>query len=301
MADRIKLLITDLDNTLYDWLSSFVPAFYAMITVAAETLSVDPEQLLDEMKTVHQRHHNSEKPFALLETATVTSRYPQLTPLARKELLGEAFTEFNNVRRANLKLYPGVRETLKQIRKSGCLIVAHTDAVAENSMHRLVLLDLIEYIQCLYAPESKAPEHPDPQRPRIDEKYGELLYLLPSNHCKPNPAVLKDICARHGVSVSETLYVGDSLSRDIAMAKSAGAIAAWARYGARRDSELWQKLVRVTHWTDEDVAHERRLQEEARDIQPDVMIDSFRELLTSRRFDGVSQSQDSRALAASCQ
>src|SRR5216683_3756818 len=132
MADNIKLLITDLDNTLFDWLSSFVPAFYAMIEVAAKILSIDQEQLLDEMKAVHQRYHNSEQPFALLETQTVAHKYPHATELARKDLLAEAFRAFNEVRKSNLKLYPGVRETLKEIRKTGCIIVAHTEAVAEN-------------------------------------------------------------------------------------------------------------------------------------------------------------------------
>ncbi len=300
MAETIRLLITDLDNTLYDWLSSFVPAFYAMITVAAEILSVDREQLLDEMKAVHQRHHNSERPFALLETVTVTSRYPQLTPLARKNLLEEAFTEFNSVRRANLKLYPGVRETLKAIRQTGCLIVAHTEAAAENSMHRLELLDLIEDIGCLYAPRSKSPGHPDPKKPGIEERYRGMLYLLPSDHRKPSPEVLRDICARHGVSVEETLYVGDSLPRDIAMAKGAGALAAWARYGARRDSQLWQRLVRVTHWTEADVAHEKQLQDETKNVQPDVIVDSFAELSVTCRFEGVSASAFPQTFAASC-
>ena len=83
----IKLLVTDLDNTLYDWLSSFVPAFYRMLEVAVEILQVDREQLLDEMKAVHQRYHNSEQPFALLETPTVERKYPTAT---RLEQIGRA-------------------------------------------------------------------------------------------------------------------------------------------------------------------------------------------------------------------
>jgi phosphoglycolate phosphatase len=260
-----------------------------MIQVAARVLEVDQEQLLDEMKVVHQRYHNSEQPYAILETATVLSRYREASPLQRKEYLSEAFEEFNRVRRNNLRLYPGVLETLKQIRERGSVVVGHTEAVTENSLYRLELLGLSDEVECLYAPESRAPQHPDPSRPRIHEAYHGRVFLLPSNHRKPDPAVLKDICVRHGIAVEETLYVGDSISRDVAMAKNAGTHAVWARYGSRRDSTLWEKLVRVTHWTDEDVAHEKRLIDETRNVKPDAVIDSFPELMNYFQF-GTPQS-----------
>ena len=299
MADNIKLLITDLDNTLFDWLSSFVPAFYAMVDVASMILSVDREQLLDEMKAVHQRYHNSEQPFALLETATVARKYPNESALTRKDLLREAFREFNEVRKAKLQLYPGVRETLQEIRKIGCVVVGHTEAVAENSMHRLELLKLLKEVQCLYALRSSAPSHPDPDRLAIEEKYKGSLYLLPSDHRKPDPAVLKDICFRHGVAVKDTLYVGDSIPRDVAMAKSAGARAAWARYGHRHDVDLWHRLVRVTHWSEADVVHEKQLQSAYQQVKPDIIMDSFADLLATCEFAGPAQGSEARALAAS--
>lgn len=52
-----------------------------MIQVAADVLEVDQEQLLDEMKFVHQRYHNPEQPYAILEAASVVTRYPEASPL----------------------------------------------------------------------------------------------------------------------------------------------------------------------------------------------------------------------------
>ena len=43
----IKLLVTDLDNTLYDWVGFFAKAFRAMVEVAVPILGVDREALLD--------------------------------------------------------------------------------------------------------------------------------------------------------------------------------------------------------------------------------------------------------------
>jgi hypothetical protein len=67
----ISLVITDLDNTVYDWLTAFVPAFYAMVREAAPLIGVDEEELLDELQAVHRKHGDSEHPFALLETRAV--------------------------------------------------------------------------------------------------------------------------------------------------------------------------------------------------------------------------------------
>jgi phosphoglycolate phosphatase len=37
-----------------------------------------------------------------------------------------------------------------------------------------------------------------------------------------NPDLLKDICKREGFSVDEAIYIGDSLTLDMGMAKTAG-------------------------------------------------------------------------------
>ena len=277
---QIQLLVTDLDNTLYDWVSSFVPAFYGMVDVAAGILRVDQEELLDDLKAVHQRYHNSEQPFALLETSIVARRYPDASRFERKHHLDAAFSAFNSLRERNLRLYPGVRDTLRVIRKSGCGVVGYTEAVIENSLYRLRLLGVLEEIQLLYVPKSHTDEgHPDSAHQRIVDQYSHRVHFLPDAHRKPDPSVLSEICEAHRVSLLHTLYVGDSMTRDVAMAKGAGVHAAWARYGCAFNPGDWKKLVRVTHWTAEDVARETRLKEEYRDVRADVELDSFGELL----------------------
>jgi FMN phosphatase YigB (HAD superfamily) len=81
---RFKLLICDMDNTLYDWVSYFVPSFYAMVDATVNLLGCDRDRLLDDFREVHQRHHDSEQPFALLETRTVSDFFKGLE---KKKLL----------------------------------------------------------------------------------------------------------------------------------------------------------------------------------------------------------------------
>jgi FMN phosphatase YigB (HAD superfamily) len=90
--------------------------------------------------------------------------------------------------------------------------------------------------------------------------------------------LLADICRKECADIASTYYVGDSLVRDVAMAKQAGVTAIWARYGTIYDPEHWTYLVKVTHWTEEDVSREKVLKEKYRDVVPDYTIDSFAQL-----------------------
>ncbi len=281
---RINLFVTDLDNTLYNWISAFVPALYGMVEIACQILAVDRERLLDELKAVHQRYHNSEQPFALLETPTVAERFPSTTPLEKKLALREAFDAFERIRQEKLHPYPGVRETLRLIRSSGCSVLGYTEAVPENSLFRLVLLELVDDIEFLYAPRSRSKDHPDPNHPRKLDPYHAKLRYLPAGHRKPDPSVLRDICSANGQNAKAVLYLGDSITRDVAMAKAAGVNSAWARYGSVFSPEDWQRLVRITHWTKEDVDREQELCEKFGDIKPDVEIDHFPQLLDQFSF-----------------
>jgi phosphoglycolate phosphatase len=286
MGDRhgVRLFITDLDNTLYDWLGAFVPALYEMVRVAAEILSVDQEQLLDDLQRVHRRYHNSEQPFALLETSSAKERYPLATRFERAQYLDRAFHAFNSLRKRNLRLYPGVRETLAAIRRGGCPVVAYTESVVENSLYRLHLLGLTDLINYLYAPRSLAEGHPDPTHKNDFDRYLKMVRPLPDGHRKPDASVLADICAQHDVDRGEALYVGDSMTRDVVMAKTAGVKAVWARYGCQHDPVQWGKLERITHWTNEDVIREKNLREAVREIKPDYIINSYPELLEHFHF-----------------
>ncbi len=44
---QIKLVVCDLDNTLYDWVTFFSKAFYAMVETAVPILEVPKDQILD--------------------------------------------------------------------------------------------------------------------------------------------------------------------------------------------------------------------------------------------------------------
>ncbi len=280
---QVRLLICDLDNTLYDWVGFFVPAFYAMIDEAVQILGCDRDVLLDDMRAVHQKYHDTEHPFALLETATVNNILSGLSDEERKRILDPALKAFNSVRKKSLRLYPGVEESLSTLASRGVTLVAHTESRFFAVAYRMRTLGLTKYFSRVYC--RQRPEHSLVAHHRatafIDNFPDENVVELSMHQRKPDPSVLAEIQRDIGVSASDCAYVGDSLTRDVLMAKTAGVYAIWAKYGTNHDPAMYEKLVRVSQWTPEEVARESNLKNRAATIRPDLVIENtFDELLT---------------------
>lgn len=275
-----QLLVCDLDNTLYDWVSYFVPSFYAMVDCVVEITGCDRNKLLDDFREVHQRHHDSEQPFALLETETIKQIYANACRDAVIRRLDPAFHIFNLQRKQNLRLHPGVRETLELLRHHRVKLVAHTDSKlygAVDRLYRLELFDFFDKIYCRERPISIRPMAAD----WLSRFPMEKIVELSLHQTKPNPVVLAEICAAEAVSHDDTVYIGDSVARDVLMAKRAGVFAVWAAYGAEHSAALYDALVRISHWTPEEVEWERLLRIEARGISPNFVAHrEFSEVLT---------------------
>lgn len=283
MTDRTarRLLITDLDNTLYDWFGYFIPSFYAMVACGAEILGMREEDLLEEIRVVHQRHHDVEHPFALLETAAAEKLIRKTSFRKAAARLDPAFHAFNRSRCQLLRAYPGVLGTLRLLQGRGVCLVAYSESKKHAVMGRLQRLQLLRLFDRIYCRESSLTRHPNPERAqKLSANYPvERLVELRLDARKPAPEVLLAICDREGISPEESVYVGDSLAKDIMMANRAGIYAVWARYGEAHQRENYEKLVAISHWTDEDVARERYLAREATEARPDFTLSrGFREI-----------------------
>lgn len=246
----IRLVITDLDNTLYDWVAWYAGALHAMVERASAVLAVDPERLLDELEAAYALRGSVEEPRALLELPCVRERFPERRSAG--EALEPALDAFVHPPAGALRAYPGVRPTLARLREIGVPVVGHTEATAANAVRRLRLLGLESSLVALFAGHRRADDR-DPLPGAINPPPPFSLQQLGPELAKPDPGTVHEICRRMGVAPAEVLYVGDNLERDVAMARRAGAWAVWARFGTRHDSQDWQRLVRVTHWTDDEI------------------------------------------------
>lgn len=274
---NVELAVFDLDNTLYDWYASFVPAFYSMVDAATSILCSDRELLLDQLRSVHVKHHDVEHPFSLLETQIVQQRLGNNA----REVLDPAFHAFNKARKDNLRLFPGVRETLNELEDRNIKLVAFTDSSYFATLRRIRQLELVNafrHIFCRAKSASLLPERPFVADP-TDRLHARTIEL-PADEAKPDPRVLLDIARTERIEISSVAYIGDSISKDVFMAKKAGCLAIWAKYGVRRDPDMYEQLVRISHWTDEDIRRERNFANEAATVVPDLTCEqSIAEIL----------------------
>jgi FMN phosphatase YigB (HAD superfamily) len=290
-VQRVAAVIVDLDNTLYDWVTFFSEASTAMAAAAARELGTTTDAVLAELKAVHQRYGDSEYPFALLETAAVSARWGSDRQTA-KRALQRAFGAFNEARERILKLYPGTLVALTRIRSMGCPVVAHTEASVVNAAFRLRKLGVLPHLSRLYALEHFGLEHPEPERSDPVQRGTDTVRIVPRTRRKPDPDVLRWICEQETLVPHEVVYVGDSIARDIGMAKAAGCWAAWAKYGTAFSAEAWQRLVGISHWTREDVARAEKAQREFGSAMPDVVLESsLEDLFKYFEFTGTSGGQ----------
>lgn len=283
-----RLLITDLDNTLYDWVTYYGHSFEILLSELTKLLGTPRDLLIKEFKEVHTFYGNSEQPFATFDLPSVKARFPNLNGEQLLQAMAGPFRAFNSSRKRTLTLYDNVLETLRALADNGTRIVGHTEAPAINSFYRLKILQISDFFQRLYALEGRWAGHPIPGRDDELAPALDFLRIVPRDERKPNPALLLDICRKEAVSTADVVYVGDSITKDISMAKSAGIKAVWARYGTRYDRTHWDLLVKITHWSEDDVKREEKLREQFAEVEPDVIIDDFSAVLKLCSNDSVN-------------
>lgn len=283
--DMIKLVITDLDNTVYNWVDYYVPCFNAMLHELVKITGIDTQTLKESFKRVHQKHRTTEYAFAIEELDVLSGVDCGLTvpEILRKYFI--AIDAFRKLRRKTLCLYEGVLETLQELRQRGITIIGHTDAMIFYAVYRLKQLKVENLFDGIVALKDHGlPEGTNPDDVRFykeAEKYETLIPYkkeLEPDAIKPNPQSLEEIVHDFNVNSHEAVYVGDSLNKDIYMAQKCGIHDVLAVYGRDFDPDNYRQLVEITHWTDNDVLRELNLKKE--NILPSHKISRFSELLT---------------------
>ena len=285
MTEKLKIttLITDADNTLYNWVEYIVPCLEAMVNHLHRETGLPPERIAESFKEVFEKYRTNEYPFVLQE-AGIFSELRRDFRRFQEELIRPTRAIFNRVRKENLRLYPGVAETLWTLINRGIRVIVLSDAPAFSAERRLEHLGLSPYIWALYALET----YPLPEASRIDgeiinrirtgyyrSRIGKVVEL-PLECEKPNPAGLKRILEDEGISPREALLVGDNPKKDIRIAREAGVTDVWARYGAVISPEARAKL---NFYSAASIQKRNVAAEGEVSLQPTYTVDAFPEIL----------------------
>lgn len=282
---RPRLLITDLDNTLWDWFEAWHVSFTALLEELVDLSGVDRATLEAQIRTVHQRRGTTEYSNLVREVPALVAAAAPRDPA---EFFDAALYAQSSARRATTRLYPGVAESLRVLKAAGTRIVAYTESGAFWTEWRIRHTGLDGAIDVLYS----APDHDLTAGVATDElrtgHYPPQDYGLkatehrhvPHGVLKPNAEVLSAILDEQGHTPGQALYVGDSLMKDIAMAQDAGVADAHAEYGLVQHKDEYDLLRRVTNWSDRDVAREQDLARPGGAVTPTHVLHSgFGEIL----------------------
>ena len=282
------VLVTDMDNTLFDWLGMWQAAFGAMLEHLMADSGVPRATLEAEFFAIHQRHGTTEYAFAIQELPSLRARHaPDAEDLPGR--YAAAIDAYRVMRRRTLALYPGVRETLRAVRAAGALVIAYTESRAYYADYRVRTLELDGALDYLYS----LPDHALPEGVTASQirRYPPEHYRLRSTVArhtregtwKPDASVLRDILSDVGAEPAAAVYVGDSLIKDVTMAQAAGVLDVFARYGDVRSRPGYDLLRRVTHWSPAMLARSEGIREA--DVRPThVLGDGFAELVDHVEF-----------------
>jgi FMN phosphatase YigB (HAD superfamily) len=142
-------LITDFDNTLYDWFGMWHQSFTAMLREIVRISGISEEVLLPEIRKIHQEFGTSEYAFLVGKMPSLLAKYPSQDISL---LFDDAIHAYRSARKANLKLYDGVRETLAELQLANVLIVLYTDSRAFYTIDRILRLELDQFVDFAFSP-----------------------------------------------------------------------------------------------------------------------------------------------------
>ncbi len=278
------VLITDLDNTLFDWFSVWYHSFNAMLNKVVEISGFSKDELIAQIKPIHQKYGTAEYSFILESIPLLQEKYGDRNSI--NLVMDDAIHAFRSERKKYLSLYPTVMDTLSVLKSKGCYIVAYTESKAYYSNFRLTRLGLDGVIDVLFSPE----DHEIPDGEKKQDKYNLMLTkqeYTPIDEIKPNPQLLLEIIKSIGATPEECVYIGDSEMKDIEMAQKANVSDVFASYGTNHfeeNKEGYELLRAVTHWTDADVERERKIKENAFGAKPTYVAKQFSDILSFFEF-----------------
>jgi len=246
----IRAVVTDADNTLYSWIEYIVPSLEAMTDALCRGTGFTRDVIVASMKKVFSAYSTNEYAFVLQSADIFEEMRRRDYRWFQEHVINPARFSFNRARKMHLNLYPGVHKTLHVLCSHGIRIIGLSDAPSFSAEQRLKHLKVDKYFQALYALKS----YPVPRERSLDEAIVNRMKMgyyrshinrvveLPLSFEKPSIQGLKKILEDEQLRPEKVVVIGDSLKKDIRVAREMGIANVWARYGTVVPKELKEKL-----------------------------------------------------------
>jgi len=293
MSKQPKLIICDLDSTLYSWFEYFSFSTKRSIETAATITGIAYEKLCEEYKQILDIEDCIEHPFIIQQLPSILAHYDNNIDRVLNECSEPARTQFKLTAYPYLKPYSNVLKTLQKLKADypNTKLVILTDAPLQLGIHRLGKLGLLHYFDGVYGLEN--PRIPLVQGnvavtkeilfKNLDKwKYGFIgrLRELPNDYRKPSAKGFKNILLDFNMehyTKDDIFYVGDNVFKDVKLANDSGVTSFLALYGLKIDP---LSLAVLREFSPERFIHKGiDLSQEANYPKPDYILEDFSEIL----------------------
>jgi phosphoglycolate phosphatase len=261
----IILFVTDIDNTLFDWVAYYVHAFSALLRTVEKTIGVGYDQLAEEAKQVFVTHGSIEYPFLVQELPSVIAHYGIDIDAMLEQAVAPARAAFLEASKPYMKPYEGVIDALKAVRarEPELPLVALTDAPRYVAMWKLNKLGLLRCFSAVYGlADPRLPTSDEARRVKVDPEimlkhhqqsqfgFKGRVRILPDDYEKPGVKGLKTVLMDYDLDDSKehrrrVLWVGDNERKDVELGTRLGVRTAWASYG-KPDPSLLGRLAQFS-------------------------------------------------------
>lgn len=286
----IKLIVTDVDNTLLDWVGFKSHAFPAMLEEVERITKIPYQKLLEESKIILTEKNMIEYPFVVQELPSVIEFCNHNIDKMIKEVANPSRAAFKDAAAPFLVPYRGVIYTLDTIKKNypEIPLVILTDAPTYVAMWRLTKTGILHYFNGVFGLQDPLlPIDKYNQRVKVESEllikhlrkgsfaFPGIVRALPDAYEKPNPKGLKTVLLEYDIEdPNEVLYIGDNLNKDIVIGKAVGVQTAWAKYGTILDPKDLEELHKFS--PDKNI-QKHHLTKGI--VEPDYVFDNFKEIL----------------------
>ena len=260
--EKIKLIVLDVDNTLFDWVTYYINSMESLFEAVHSITKIPITVLKTEAQEVFATNESTEYPFVIQELPSVVAYYQFDIGKMLEEAVAPAREAFLKTSKKYLKLYPGVKRTLSEIRQKyvGVPLVALTDAPRYIAMWKLNKLGILEFFDAVYGlGDPLIPICSTTKKIKISQDiltkhlqrhqfgFKGKVRVLPAEYEKPGTRGFKTILMDYNLDENledrkGVVFVGDNLKKDSLLGQKLGVRTAWAKYGVVDDAQLMDRL-----------------------------------------------------------
>ena len=290
-----KLIVLDIDNTVFNWVEYYVACMNALLKKVSKVTGIPLDTLYLEARHIFEMEGSIEYPFLIQEMPSVIEHYGSEIDRMLREAVEPGRQAFNSEAKNTLVPYPLVKETMQTIKQRWPKIpvIALTDAPRYVAMWKLNKLGLLPYFDAVYGlSDPRIPTDTVSQRVKVDPEilmkhlqktsfdFTGRIRILPEDYEKPGTKGLKTVLMDFEMEshLGDVLWVGDNLRKDVGLGRRLGVHTGWAKYGTVIRDEARQLLLKFS--PQNNIAKNVSLDPLSQDApQPDFVLENFEDII----------------------